>query len=464
MSSLVLNSPLAPPHALPDIVCSATERAAALVADATPKILSELYILTRFLPGTETGRRELEGIDVAPVLHHLDLLSHELKQLIPEALTRQELFGSSLDNLCTALDQIRKKRVAPDNWRIEDVISLSSSVRQILCSINSAGFYRTRLAPAPGIDILEFDSEFSGVLDPLISEVMSIQQHLLVDPSLLVPQNGFGRAEEPHEIRSALSLGESRLFGVCLNQELQGFLVTENNQELLHRNRGEILSLLTQHGYIDESQRVSFVRILGLRFDPRKQSARHGIDLYDQLMQAADFSWRGDGISLGIGLVREGENANTAIYDHMRVGWKKTDIQILSADGKTPYRVIIRPVENSRSETMLPLLGFGSHFAKYCSHPSVTGLTPHDANTIWNSEALQCCKEYFKTFYPSCEVRAMPGYHGFSISLHAVGRNVGLNQARPRTDAWRSLSFSDPDKVMSLKECLPLARNFLLGL
>lgn len=113
---------------------------------------------------------------------------------------------------------------------------------------------------------------------------------------------------------------------------------------------------------------------------------------------------------------------------------------------------------------MLPLLGFGSHFAKYCSHPSVTGLTPHDANTIWNSEALQCCKEYFKTHYPSCEVRAMPGYHGFSISLHAVGRNVGLTQARPRTDTWRSLSFSDPDKVMSLKECLPLARSFLLGL
>jgi hypothetical protein len=292
---------------------------------------------------------------------------------------------------------------------------------------------------------------------------MSIQQHLLVDPSLRVPQNGFGRAEEPHEIRSALSLGESRLFGVSLREELQGFLVTENNQEILRRSRGDILSLLTQNGHIDENQRVSFVRILGLRFASRKQSARHGIDLYEQLMQAADFSWRGDGISLGIGLVREGENANTAIYDHMRVGWRKTDIQILSADRTTPYRVIIRPVENSRGETVLPLLGFGSHFAKYSSHPSVAGLTPHNSNTIWNSEALQYCKEYFKTNYPYCEVRAMPGYHGFSISISAGGRIFNLNQIRPRTDAWRSLSFSDIDEVRSLKESLPLARCFLLG-
>ncbi len=239
-------------------------------------------------------------------------------------------------------------------------------------------------------------------------------------------------------------------------------MLTENNQEHLRKDRCEIVSKLQKAGFITDQQRVGFMRLVGLRFAPRKESAKQGVDLYHHLMQVADFSWRGDAISLGICLVRGGEMANTSIHDHMRVGWRDTGITILASDGVTPYKVLIRDVEDAIYNLTLPRFGFESHFAKYAQGPSVRGLTPRDAKTIWNSDAERFSKEFFSARYPDCNAQAVPIEHGLSLLISHVGRQYNLIQMRPRTDAWTTVSCRSDSEGLSLEQMLPRALKYLL--
>lgn len=428
---------LAPPKCSRGTTTVGVDAGAALIADATPKILAELYVIERSTSGLDTKRGEIPFVDIEPIVLHILALRTELRDLVPDTAIRDRHFGGLFVELDALIQSTRSYGSGRDSWKPSDLLEFCSSARRILCDFNRIGPSRTQRPLAPGIELLEFDTEFSGVVDEIVGDVVALEECFLIDPKLKMPQNGFGRVEDAREIRTALSLCESRLFATTHAGKILGFFICENNQLALRSKRGDIIQKLQSGGYLGKDERVSFVRILGVRQAVSRISASVGNDLYAQLMEAVDFSHRGDGISLGIGLVREGDNANTAMFSHKRVGWSETDIVVYGPDNKTPYRVIVRQVVNPSLRTEYPVFGLGSHFMKWEGHPGIKHIIPESAGTLLNSRAVEICRSYFSEHYPSCETFPLIGMHGMALQFRSGARMCSLIQLRPRTDAWR---------------------------
>jgi hypothetical protein len=191
-------------------------------------------------------------------------------------------------------------------------------------------------------------------------------------------------------------------------------------------------------------------------------SLKAGNDLYAQMMEAVNFSCRGDGISHIALLVREGDNFNTAMISHQRVGMILTDIviNVSAGHGTTPYRVLLWQVSDPSLDVSYPFIGHGSRFAKYDGHVSVKREIPEDSPSIWNSQAVKLCQDYFKENYPWCDISPLLCYYGLALQLSCSGRMCTLRQLRPRTDAWQLETLSTTNG--RLEELLPLSYRWML--
>ncbi len=453
----------APPHALHGVSASGLTAAAALVADATPKILAELHITEKLVSSLASDAERISSMDIAPVRGHFIALRHELRNLIRDEASQTELFSPLISGLDMLVENACSGGQWWNDWKISDLRKFCADGRKVLCDMSLSRLSRTQRPLAPELQLLEFDTEFSGVFDEVVKEVVALEECFLIDPKLRVPQNGFGRVEDATEIRAALSLCESRLFATVKDGEMNGFFINENNQSALRENRGEIIRELESRGLIKKDEKLSFIRILGLRHAASKTSVKAGNDLYAQLMEAVSFSCRGDGITHAIGLVREGVNSNTAINSHQRVGMILTDIviNISTGHGTTPYRVLLWPVSDPSLDVSYPVIGYGSRFAKYDGHFSVKREIPEDSPSIWNSQAVKLCKDYFDINYPWYNLSPLFGYYGLALQLRCAGRMCTLRQLRPRTDAWQ-LETLDTAKG-KLEELLPLSCRWMVS-
>jgi hypothetical protein len=452
----------APPHSLHGVSVSGLTAAAALVADATPKILAELYITEKLASSLASDAERISYMDIAPVRGHFEALRHELRSLIRDEASQAELFCPLISGLDMLVENACSYGPRWNDWKISDLRRFCADGRKVLCDMSLNGPSRTQRPLAPGLQLLEFDTEFSGVVDEVVNEVVALEKCFLIDPKLRIPQNGFGRVEDATEIRAALSLCESRLFATVKDGEMNGFFINENNQAALRETRGEIIRELESRGVIKKDAKLSFIRILGLRHAASKMSVKAGNDLYAQLMEAFSFSCRGDGITHAIALVREGVNSNTAIISHQRVGMIVTDIviNVSTGHGGTPYRVLLWPVSDPSLDISYPAIGHGSRFAKYDGHFSVKREIPEDSPSIWNSQAVKLWKDYFAKNYPWCDLSSWFGDYGLALQLTCAGRMCTLRQLRPRTDAWQ-LETLDTAKG-KLEELLPLSCRWML--
>lgn len=111
----------APPHALGGVNVTGSAAAAALIADATPKILAELHIIDKLAESLASDEGWVSSLDITPVSSHFSALRCELKELINHDAALVKLFEPFLAGLDTLIQSASLYEQRGRGWEVSDV-------------------------------------------------------------------------------------------------------------------------------------------------------------------------------------------------------------------------------------------------------------------------------------------------------------------------------------------------------
>lgn len=390
-------------------------------------------------------------------LNHFSFLKYEFGKENNPSISHccAELF-----NLTRAWVSIISETVPDSDDRARVSREYFASAGQLYRELQSA----TVLAHLPGaerlgLSLVEFDTDFSGYCPEILEQVELLERELLVDTTLGRPQEGFGGVLSVDQLLEVLRFRQSRLLVVFAEETVCGFYLPIMNSESVRCYAGAHCESLVEQGILKADETVGWAHITGTARTNRVMMARAGVNLYQLLDQTVMVTAAREGIRTLLGAVREGENANTSVKAHFRMGWEATDHTFSGADGSTPYRTILRTVP-----PVVPAaaahqdFGAGSHFEKYAGSAAVTdsGLDTWE-RLITIDQTLTRCRDFFAE-ERDIGVKKCDGAHGEYVSITLTrgmfNATYYLERTRPGVDHWKYIQGSSGSNIGSLDELL----------
>jgi|GEM_PF-4476721 len=214
--------------------------------------------------------------------------------------------------------------------------------------------------------------------ESVIKSIAELSNRLVVPhPEARSPQKGFSRTLSLDEISGILDGSDTHLFILSHAGQDAGFFVFSQSDTKIPMGARQIFSTQNFEG---EEQCAGWLPIVGIAENARHILREKGIDAYDLMTSLIAQKATTLGIAVLYGAVRVGENANTAIRSHLRVGFQPTGLRYKEGDHE--YEVLsLRPdnVEFYGSDSLISLMG-----SSHAQNPSLELPTLREALESWN--------------------------------------------------------------------------------
>lgn len=349
----------------------------------------------------------------------------------------------------------------------QDLAACSSRTKDFFADIfnvYTALNWQTVLADIPKakenhLVLMEYDTHGLGVPQHALGQVSELWNRLLIDPDLRAPQEGFPYSIEAMQLYSLMQLRQARLITVSRDIDLQGCCLGSFNHQNTVEWLGGAANQLRDKGRITDMDHIGRIDIIASAKTDRLRLARDGINLYSILTPFMDQAAQQEGVNVLLGVVRLGDNPNTAIKAHRRQGWFDTDVTISLGATNVPYRILLRRLAEYPVIPGLRCIGVASYFETRLNDPALFSPEFERAQMISDDNAVALCNTQFgkirgTSIEPSIGERLY-------IMIKRRGLLIQLHQVVPNLDYWRLLGTKS--SCGSLNELFPVINNRLMG-